>query len=324
MKLTLQIPDTNGRLTELPATPFNGCYEPDNALITVALPLGEAGIQAVTLRPGVLLVWGSYTVGQPTRLLCRGDEPAVGLHFVQAGEMTLHGPKTDARLNVAANRHTVWFDAGTEFSMTVGPPQPSRVLSVYLQPDVFGQLVGYPSLGVPEETDVAEPLSCRPITAAMQTVLEQITGCGLSGAVRRLFLEAKVMELLALQQEQLKASLATSPPAESHPDADRLQEARRLLEERFDNPPTLSELSRLVGMNEFKLKKEFKALYKETVYGWVLNYRLEHAYDLLKTGRYSVSEVAYTVGYQHPAHFTTAFRKKFGLAPREVDISGAQ
>ncbi|WP_343692749.1 hypothetical protein [Chitinophaga sp.] len=49
-------------------------------------------------------------------------------------------------------------------------------------------------------------------------------------------------------------------------------------------PPSLSELSRIVGINEFKLKKKFKEVFNMTVFGYLADYRLGIARSLLEDG----------------------------------------
>ncbi|KAB7729276.1 helix-turn-helix domain-containing protein [Rudanella paleaurantiibacter] len=321
MKLAVLISDTNQVLTELPPSRFNGCYDPESGPLVLPLPQGgEVSVQAVTLRPGVLLMWGSYAVRQPTQLRISGEQATIGLHFVQTGALALRGQNTPAPLRVAANQHVVWFDNTPEIGFDLSPTEPSRTVSVYMLPAIFSQLTGRR----PSATETGQLRAGQLITATMHTVLEQITDCAMSGAVRRLFLEAKAMELLALQLRSYDGSDPQPAPTEApHPDTPKLHEVLALLQDQYTSPPTLGELSRAVGLNEYKLKKGFKQLFNDSIYGWVLNYRLERAYELLKTGQHSVSEVAYTVGYQHPAHFTTAFRKKYGMPPREVGGAGA-
>jgi AraC-like DNA-binding protein len=81
---------------------------------------------------------------------------------------------------------------------------------------------------------------------------------------------------------------------------------------------TLSMIAREAGLNEFKLKKGFKELFGITVFGYVLQIRMNHALKLLNENHKSIKEIAYQSGYRNPAHFTTAFKKFHGLTPREA------
>ena len=85
----------------------------------------------------------------------------------------------------------------------------------------------------------------------------------------------------------------------------------------MDNPPGLKELSKTAGLNEYQLKVGFKEIYGDTVFGYLLNHRLDHARVLLDSAKYQVNEVAYQIGYSNPSHFIAAFRKKFGITPKK-------
>ena len=98
-------------------------------------------------------------------------------------------------------------------------------------------------------------------------------------------------------------------------DIRKLFEARKELTLRPDNPPTIAELSRSVGMSETKLKKAFKQVFNLSIHQYSQSARMLRAKDLLDSKRYSASEVAYLVGYANQTHFGEAFRKQFDVLP---------
>ncbi len=103
----------------------------------------------------------------------------------------------------------------------------------------------------------------------------------------------------------------------SQGDIQKVQQARDILADQMDNPPTLIELAHQVGMNDFKLKQGFKAVYQQTAFGFLTQYRMEKAKALLACGNHKVIYVANEVGYQNHGHFSAAFRKHVGQSPRD-------
>ena len=101
-------------------------------------------------------------------------------------------------------------------------------------------------------------------------------------------------------------------------DKRKLIEAKELLASKLDNPPTIVELSKLVGINEYKLKKGFKELFGTTIFGFIHDSRMSLAKRLLLGTDKSAAEIAYEAGYNSPQYFSNAFKKKFGVTPNSV------
>ena len=85
----------------------------------------------------------------------------------------------------------------------------------------------------------------------------------------------------------------------------------------MDDPPSLPELAKQVGLNERKLQQGFQELFGTTVFGVLHDYRMERAKQLLETERMTVGAIANAVGISHRGYFATAFKRKFGTTPRD-------
>lgn len=98
--------------------------------------------------------------------------------------------------------------------------------------------------------------------------------------------------------------------------AEKMAQAKTILESSLQNPPSIAELAHLVGVNETYLKINFKAEFGSTVYGFVKGLRIQRAKELLLEGKLNISEIAWEVGYKYPTHFTAAFKKETGFSPK--------
>jgi AraC-like DNA-binding protein len=156
------------------------------------------------------------------------------------------------------------------------------------------------------------------ISSAMKQVIHEIRSTCRTGLVKRLYLEVKLMELLVLQLEQLQQAKQTGKSVLRGDDERRILQARTILEREFSNPPSLIQLARLVGLNEFKLKQGFKECVGNTVHGYAVQLRMEKARELLYAAQLPVGDIALQVGYKSPAYFTAAFKKHYGVLPSEV------
>ncbi|MGI2902596.1 helix-turn-helix transcriptional regulator [Tolypothrix sp. VBCCA 56010] len=154
-------------------------------------------------------------------------------------------------------------------------------------------------------------------TSAMQIVLQQILHCPYQGTPKRMYLQSKALELmtfLVTEELEIKQSKQNSTALKLD-DIDCIYHARNILLGNLDNPPSLIELARQVGLNERKLKEGFRYCFGTTVFGYLHDYRMEQARLLLIAGQLSVKQVARVVGYASPTSFHAAFRKKFGINP---------
>ena len=94
--------------------------------------------------------------------------------------------------------------------------------------------------------------------------------------------------------------------------------AKDILIQNMDKPPSISELSRLIGLNSNKLKKNFKQVFGVPVFKYIQNERLHEAHKLLSSGEMTVQETAWYVGYKSISSFSNAFFKKYGYRPSAV------
>lgn len=169
------------------------------------------------------------------------------------------------------------------------------------------------------EGDGEQPFThTGPTTIAMQLALRQLLDCPYHGLMGHIYRESKCWELIALKLEQLMApqpAVAASPLTAD--DVDRIYEARKVLQQNWQNPPSLVGLARQVGLNDYKLKQGFRQVFGTTAFRDLWHYRMERAATLLLEQQYSVTEVSRLVGYAKASNFAAAFRKRFGLSPKQ-------
>lgn len=196
-------------------------------------------------------------------------------------------------------------------------------VSVHIEPEVFQSFAGNPNGEVPSALqhligDRNQEYYVRPgqATPAMHIALQQILHCPYQGFTQRVFLESKVLELMVLVLEQeaetqqgKQSSVWLKPD-----DVDRIHHAKAILSQHLNNPPSLTQLARQVGLNECTLKRGFRQVFGTTAFGYLHHYRLEQARQLLTTGEMTVAEVARSIGFARN-YFTKAFCQKFGCTP---------
>lgn len=153
------------------------------------------------------------------------------------------------------------------------------------------------------------------ITPVMYTALQQILNCSYTELPRQLYLESKALELLSLYVSETATRDSSQTSQLREDDIERIYTAKHILTQRMDDPPSLIELARQVGINDYKLKVGFREVFGTTVYKYLHTHRMEQARHLLLKRTHSVLEVAYAVGYANPSQFAAAFKKTYGTTP---------
>lgn len=161
----------------------------------------------------------------------------------------------------------------------------------------------------------------RPLTPLLTVTINQLLSNGVGGPAKNIFEKAKAYEVLALYLNKEEGKdVEQCPFLNDEQNVERVREAKRILIEKMTNPPSLKELSREIGLNEYRLKEGFKNIYGKTVFQFLNDYRLDVARHMLDGGNAKVNDAAYHIGYTNPSHFIAAFKKKFGVTPKKYLI----
>ena len=136
-------------------------------------------------------------------------------------------------------------------------------------------------------------------------------------------LTARIHNLLAQRRQQqnefkqnaeAEAKDVTISPA----DEDFLNKALRFVEKNMDNSEySVDELSDDMAMSRATLFRKMRSVIGMSPTDFIRNTRLKRAAQLITEGRLSVTEIAYSVGYSSPGHFTKSFKKEFGVLPTQ-------
>ena len=206
--------------------------------------------------------------------------------------------------------------------------QPIRMVVLHCRPAVLTRDFGLNSSEIPPPLNRLFARSPEPenqrlsldtsLMHAVQLMVE--SRHKMMPALRGRYLEALSTEILlqVIGEFSNRAMMNRTPTGIRPRDVNGIYEARDYLTQHYRNPPKIPELARMVGLNQTKLKAGFREVTKLTIYSYITKCRMERAADLLLNGNYGIAEVAYEVGYDYPANFTSAFKKFYGKLPRSM------
>jgi len=189
-----------------------------------------------------------------------------------------------------------------------------------------GYFAGDGSAGALRALRLARGDGCPNLTLPMGprvgALVERVRRCPLRGALRMLAMESLFAGMLT---EMIQSLSDPAGPCRNtcrwlRADEERIRAAASLLNQRMEEPPSLAELARSVGLCESKLKRGFHRVFGRTAFGYLRGQRMHRARQLLETGEATVLETASLVGYHNPSHFAAAFRQEFGVNPKQFQL----
>ncbi len=157
-----------------------------------------------------------------------------------------------------------------------------------------------------------------PASVEMLNTITELTKTKDKKDVKQIYTNAKVLELIMFQFEQFAHVMQKEPEEIRSEDVLKLEEAKKLLRQQYVEPPTHKQLSKMVLLNEFKLRSGFKRYFGTTIYNFITRLRMEEAKRLILEEGRNMYEVGILVGFKHQASFTHAFKKYYGILPSEI------
>ncbi|PHN02345.1 helix-turn-helix domain-containing protein [Flavilitoribacter nigricans] len=139
--------------------------------------------------------------------------------------------------------------------------------------------------------------------------------------VSRLRLFSGILQLLDYLVIKLNSRVSESLHTANihYADLEQLMKAKNQLDTHLEESIPVEELAQGAGMSLSKFKRLFKQVFGTTPYKYYLQNRMEKAMEMLLSGRQSVSEVGFLIGYTNLSQFTKAFKKHHGILPSEVE-----
>lgn len=279
-------------------------------------PIGDGTFRRLVPRPDLNIVFSDLTFHGDFLMPLNARTPMVELHYCLQGKNVIHVEQKQyefvpgmcalqlidegkAQLEFIGNQHYQVLSIGIPIS-TFNHYMEDISGAKHLN---FSGLLGRKSFRLFQE-------SIDPVAAV---IIRRLTQFVQTSGIKNLELECSVLELLLSAFQSFL--FEPKPPKLSSIESQKIQRARDIMLERMANPPSLVELSRMIGLNDHKLKIGFKEVYGSTVFGYLREKRLEKAFLLLQQGDLNVYETSLMVGYSNPSYFSEAFREKYGVNP---------
>ena len=277
-------------------------------LSVTSQPMGME-ITTATLPTGMIISDVRVTANQPVLFSAYNDLDTIHFSYLTAGSVKVDfGQRSQ---NLKSGCCNTGYAPNDRFHLRLDPG--FRTTEILIAPDLLESLAGEEYQRLANDLKSGFYFHSRQNAPQMQQAAQRLSAMMTMESHSIFMLQAAALEFIAWNLDQAGEDLPC--PILPRWEQRRLIEARDYLIQDLTTPPTIADLSKFSGINQLKLKRDFKQMFGQTIYGYYLSRRMQAARDLLQTQ--SVTETAMILGYSNVSHFSTAFRKEFGLLPRD-------
>lgn len=162
-------------------------------------------------------------------------------------------------------------------------------------------------------------------------IIRQLQSLSNKNSLNSIYLESKILECIAILINEVTKSPENAFTNQinygninignnrimklTSADIHAIQKAHDILSKNYHNPPNINALSKMVFLNEQKLKAGFSKYYHMSIGEYTNHIRMTIAVNLLSTTDLNVEDIAYKIGYNYSANFSKMFKKTYGKTP---------
>jgi AraC-like DNA-binding protein len=276
--------------------------------------------------PGVKIISAKLLQQRTNRFPEKKDSPTLDMYFSLKGNSAAADTANGILSEISSHHHGVLYTPRFDGYYTISGREAEgfciEMDDSYMQRLMITDLDCLKRFWEQISKGTAAELSEVPMALTWQQkqVIQDIRECPYSGHMKMVYYESKLMELFLMQAEQAER-LTGADVAALHPsDRERLYAARDFLKEHMFEPITLLQVARACGLNDFKLKKGFKALFGTTVFGYLNELKMNYGRQMMLESACTVAEAGYVLGYIDSYNFSKAFKKYFGYPPGKLKL----
>lgn len=279
-----------------------------------------SSLKTVSFEEGFVVMYLQNDKLEKQQITRRVDSNYIQFHFCLKGQAAFVFNEGRYTLPLVEEKSLLLYNPQRELPINISISPKSWVVSVLVSikkfHTLFSEDASYVDFLMDDNKD-KKYYQDGSISPAMAVVLSQILNFNLNPSVKHIYLKGKLYELIALYFNRPdEVDVEQCPFLADEENLRKIRKAKEIIIKNMAEPPSLQELSDEIGLSLKKLKEGFKEVYGDTVFGFLLDYKMEYARKLLETGSHNVNEVGLKVGYSTSSHFIAAFKKKFGTTPK--------
>ena len=249
----------------------------------------------------------------------------IQFHFCLSGNLVFEYNNGGYSFPLQKDSSILLFNPSTKLPVNVIMAPETKFISILISIEKFHSLFSETFDSIPflsKENIDKKYYKETKLSPFIITILTQMFNEKISDNVRKLYIKGKVFELLSLYFNVSKEmDIEQCPFLADDKNVIKIKKVKEIIVARMAEPPSLKELADEVEISLKNLKEGFKQVYGNTVFGFLIDYKMNIASHMLSSKNYNVNEVAHHLGYSTASHFITAFKNKFGTTPKKYLVS---
>lgn len=229
--------------------------------------------------------------------------------------------KDQHKMHIRERQYSSFYTPPTAFTTSIEAQNEFRMLVLFYSPQLLEELTPFfPELKSIVGSDSPQIITKKPfwISTALKGIIHEIFNCPFNESNRPFYFDLKLKEILHHILESSfsrKAGELKFTPWE----VSKIHEARNILMDHIaKKPPSIRQLSKMVALNEYKLKTGFHQYFDNSIAQWMHEQKMQYSKELILNTNRPIKEICTLVGYPLTTNFITTFKKHFGITPGDL------
>ncbi|MCH9813216.1 MAG: AraC family transcriptional regulator [Epsilonproteobacteria bacterium] len=264
----------------------------------------------------------SFFLNSDTKIISSAQDTLFFITIIYSGSAYIKHHEHDLAIDFSQNRAYIGYQGINEgVDSLITKKQQFDSFSFFMtRKQLQDFLIEYDDVSLIKEVETIQHTAIiKEIAFSLKTrfIIQKLLQNPYHGILKDVYDKSLIYELLL---SLLKDFCPKTPKTLFLSDDDKaiLYKAKKILLSDLQNPPTIEALSKMVPMNQSKLKTGFKLLFGNTIHKTLTEERMSIAHQKLHNNDMSVWEIAHEAGYENVSNFIRVFRNQYGKTPGQI------
>jgi AraC-like DNA-binding protein len=285
---------------------------------------GEGSIKVLDIEEGLQIrIWDCTfnTELNIHRKTCENpaDKTFTLVYYLTPGTFSLQGcPGANGTINQLWN--TVFMTSDAEFNVKIMPGKPMQCLSLnftpqWLQENIFVDVDFQDHFFQQQVIDTKPCTVFESINNNEKMVIANLFQNKYHQSFGKFFFRSKALNLLTEFFLKMRRRISSHRGTALYHEQQIVHAEKKLMDNLHNGLPDIKVMASELMISESTLKRYFKKIYGKNIYEYYLEKKMIHARQLLDSRKSTVTEIAYTLGYEKVSQFITMFKRFYGIQP---------